>query len=382
MLSPLDETLRHVLPTTFDHAGTSDPRFFDRYWFAIYDPEGGEPALNMGMCSYLNMNVVDGYAAFIVDGRQHNIRFSRVLRPELFEVDPNLTAIGPLSVQIIEPFRRLRLRLDENEWGLGFDLEWAAGLPPHEELPNFSRIRGRANQDYIRYNQSGTVNGWLQVDGKRTEASGWWGGRDHSWGVRTDIAGGEPVTGPGDDRSSRGGFLWTWITFGAQDMAGHVQYHEIEDGTPVHEDGMLRWADGRVVVANSVRLDFDVYPGTKRFSKAVWHLGVNSGPDAGTWRVEATPISRSLSMLGLGYSMGYTDRKGFGVYRGENHVEHDIYDVSHDEDVVMPDGTADRPYHRDCAVTFRVVAPDGTVYPGAGHVAIIPSGTLEARGIQ
>ena len=46
MLTPLDDTLRHVLPTTFDHAGTSDPRFFDRYWFAVYDPAGTEPAIS------------------------------------------------------------------------------------------------------------------------------------------------------------------------------------------------------------------------------------------------------------------------------------------------------------------------------------------------
>jgi len=36
MLTPLDDTLWHQLPTTFDHVWTSDPRFFDRYWFAIY----------------------------------------------------------------------------------------------------------------------------------------------------------------------------------------------------------------------------------------------------------------------------------------------------------------------------------------------------------
>lgn len=381
MLSPLDETLRHQIGTTFDHAGTSDPRFFDRYWFAVYDPAGGEPALNLGMCSYLNMNVVDGYAAFIVDGRQHNARFSRVLRPELYRADPNATVVGPLRVEVLEPFRRLRLALGENEWGLGFDLEWTASLPPHEEPPNFSRVRGRVTQDYQRYNQSGTVDGWIGVGGTRTEVRQWWGGRDHSWGVRTDVAGGEPVTGPGDDRAGRGGFIWSWITFGAPDLAGHVQYHEVESGAPVFEDAMLRWADGRVLTSDTVRLDFDVYEGTRRFATAAWSFDVADGPQAGTWTVEAVPISRSLAMLGLGYSMGYADRRGFGVYRGDLHVEHDVYDISHDEDVVLPDGTVERPYHRDCAVTCRVVAPDGTVTPGAGHVAIIPSGNLPERGL-
>jgi hypothetical protein len=40
MLTPLDDTLCHQLPTTFDHVWTSDPRWFDRYWFAIYSQEG------------------------------------------------------------------------------------------------------------------------------------------------------------------------------------------------------------------------------------------------------------------------------------------------------------------------------------------------------
>ena len=62
MLSGLDETLRHQLPTTFDHVGTSDPRFYDRYWFCCYDP-AGELAVISGMGLYNNMNVLDGFVA-------------------------------------------------------------------------------------------------------------------------------------------------------------------------------------------------------------------------------------------------------------------------------------------------------------------------------
>ena len=40
MLTKLDDTLWHQLPTTFDHVWTSDPRFYDRYWFAIHSPDG------------------------------------------------------------------------------------------------------------------------------------------------------------------------------------------------------------------------------------------------------------------------------------------------------------------------------------------------------
>jgi hypothetical protein len=381
MLSPLDETLRHQLTTTFDHAGTSDPRFFDRYWFAVYDPDGSEPAINLGMCSYLNMNVVDGYVTMIQDGHQHNLRLSRVLRPELFQANPNVNVLGPLEVEVVEPFRHLSLRLTDNDAGISFDLEWRSVLPPYEEDRNFTRVRGRLSQDYLRYNQAGTVDGWVVLDGKRTEVNQWWGGRDHSWGIRTDVAGGDPVTGKSVDRGDAGGLLWTWLTFGAEDMGGHIQLQEIADGTPIHQEALLRWADGSQVATGRVHLDFDLLPGTRRFSRAVWHLDVRGGAAPGSWRVDMVPISQSLAMVGMGYSMGYTDRRGFGVYRGDDHSEHDVYDISHGEDIVLPDGSVDRPYHRDCAVQVAVVAPDGREFRGAGHSAILPLGSLDHRGI-
>src|SRR6202042_513596 len=43
MLTELDDSVWHQLPTTFDHVGTSDPRFFDRLWFAASDCKGGSP---------------------------------------------------------------------------------------------------------------------------------------------------------------------------------------------------------------------------------------------------------------------------------------------------------------------------------------------------
>jgi hypothetical protein len=374
VLTPLDDTLRHQLGTTFDHAGTSDPRFFDRYWFAIYDPAGNEPMLNTGMCAYLNMNVLDGYAAIISDGQQHNIRMSRQLRPSLFTEDPNVHACGPLRMSVVEPFKVLRLELGANDHGMAFDLEWKGVLSPHEELPNFSRVRGRINQDYLRYNQTGIVDGWIEVAGVRTEVKDWWGGRDHSWGVRTDVAGGEPETGVDPPRGAVG-TLWTWLTFGTSGPGGHVQLQEVDEH-PTHVEAMLRWPDDArpAVIADDVTLDFTVHPGTRRFDHATYHLRVDRGPDAGVWDVVMEPISRSLAMKGLGYSLGYTDNRGFGVWRGEYHEEYDRYDVSHPEDVVMPDGTVDRPYHRDCAVTLEVVSPSGESWDGAGHCAILPIG--------
>ena len=47
MLTPLDDSLWHQIASPFENVGTSDHRFFDRMWFAVYDPGGiGRPAVH------------------------------------------------------------------------------------------------------------------------------------------------------------------------------------------------------------------------------------------------------------------------------------------------------------------------------------------------
>ena len=93
MLVPLDDSPWHQIPTTFDHVGTSDVRFFDRLWFAASAPDGsGTLQFTIGV--YQNMNVIDGGIVVIRNGRQHNVRVSRQLRPTYD------TCCGPLRIII------------------------------------------------------------------------------------------------------------------------------------------------------------------------------------------------------------------------------------------------------------------------------------------
>ncbi len=76
MLTKLDDTLLHQAPTTFDHAVTSDHRFYDRYWFQAIEP-GGATSLVAGMGLYKNTNVLDGFCTVVYDGMQYCLRVSR-----------------------------------------------------------------------------------------------------------------------------------------------------------------------------------------------------------------------------------------------------------------------------------------------------------------
>jgi hypothetical protein len=155
VLTPLDESPWHQLPTTFDHVATSDPRFFDRLWFAASDRRG-ESALQFTLGVYQNMNVVDGGFVAIVDGRQHNLRVSRQLRPRYVH------DCGPLAIETVEPLNRLRLLIAPNASGLSGELEWSGIIPAHEERHHFKRTRGREVENYSRYDQIGECSGWLK----------------------------------------------------------------------------------------------------------------------------------------------------------------------------------------------------------------------------
>ena len=108
MLSELDDTLWHQIPSTFDHVGTSDPRFFDRYWFAIYSGDGGV-AIQVTMGAYRNMNVLDAGAVMIVGGKQYNLRVSRSLNGSVE------TVCGPVRIRPIEPLKSFEIVIEPGE---------------------------------------------------------------------------------------------------------------------------------------------------------------------------------------------------------------------------------------------------------------------------
>lgn len=373
MLTRLDETLRHQLPTTFDHVGTSDPRFYDRYFFCAYDPDR-RIALHIGMGLYMNMNVLDGYVTALVprDGGgadQHNLRLSRALRPDIDDV-----RVGPLEVEVLEPFQRARVTCAPGDHAVSLDLEWHATSPATEEDHHFRRLRGRVTTDYRRYTIVGAVSGTVQLGDQVFEAEDWFSVRDHSWGVREQVAGPEPVTGPPGFGLESVGYVFYWVPFQCGDLAGHVQLQMLGDGSVIYRDGVLYRPDGTVDTIVDVDLDVDFHPGTRQFSqiRAVWTTASGQRHD-----VVAEPLLRPFSMDGTGYDWGWDDGQGLGVYRGEYHTESDRYDLADPELVRRPDGDARRPMHRETPA--RVVV-DGV--EGSGHQILVVTGPVSCFAVD
>lgn len=386
MLTGLDETLRHQLPTTFDHVGTSDPRFYDRYWFSCYDP-AGELAVIIGMGLYNNMNVLDGFVALqqpypaghparaaAPEGgqpaRQWNFRFSRTLRPDL-----DHTAVGPLSVEIVRPFEEARVRIEPSpDRAVAADLTWTSFLPPLEEAHHFIRVRGRVAQDYRRYTQVGRMSGTITLDGRTYEVRDWFGARDHSWGVRPAVAGPEPVTGPPDSgRRAQSGFVFFWVPFATDELGGHVQVHSLGNGHQVLLDGMIQWPDGTQREVVEASFDADFFPGTRRW-KQVRSRFVDDHGD--TYDVVSDVLVRDWAMDGTGYDWGWVDGQGLGVWRGDYAEEHEVYDLTDPHVVVRPNGDERERGHREAPARVTV---NGR--PGLGHQILLASGPVPFLGL-
>jgi hypothetical protein len=369
MLTPLDEVPWHQLATTFDHVGSSDPRFFDRLWFAASDRQGNS-ALQFTMGVYQNMNVVDGGVVAIVDGHQHNLRVSRQLRPHYD------TSCGPLRIEVLEPLKRLRLQIAEGDHDLSGELEWTAVLAPQEEHQHYRRLAGRVLEDYSRYDQIGTCAGWVKLGAQQVEVDSWWACRDHSWGIRERVGIPEPVTG--EDRPA-GSALFAFLFFSTDARGGHVQVARALDGSQYLSASIVDRSTGaRVSIGEraDIAVEFVDHGRPRRMREVTFAVTSTTG-ERTTIEVEAQ--GPAVAMPGLGYG-GYNDGLGLGVWRGISHTEYDVWDVSRPAEVGFPDGTVGRPVHRIQPVSVVEHGPGG-VSRGTGSLTFIAEGPLDGLSV-
>ena len=138
MLSKYDEMLCHQTTTTFDHVVDSGDNWRENVWCCAHDVSG-QFFLSSHFGVSTNRNVMDASALLAIDNRtQYNIRASRELRPRVDDVQ-----VGPLAYQVIEAMKTVQWLLAENDYGMSWEVEFEARMPPHEELPQFAPITFR-----------------------------------------------------------------------------------------------------------------------------------------------------------------------------------------------------------------------------------------------
>ncbi|MEI8001733.1 MAG: hypothetical protein WCI50_10300 [Actinomycetes bacterium] len=321
-LTPADEYLHHQITDTFATVLQSDRSWTEKIW-AMAAARDGSLSIGFGLGKYANRGVMDAVAGVSRQREQWTVRASRELGSSR-----DLTVVGPIEYEIAEPLQRIRFVLEPNEHQpVAFDYTMSGVVPPFLEQREVHRAPdgSRLDADVVRYHQAGVAEGWVEVDGVRSEITpeAWVATRDHSWGVRyavgapvTDVRGG-PV--PADLGSLS---MWCPVTCERPDgsrYALHWYYQRTTRGSwqKVELQGGVERPDGGKdhFVALTHDLEFD--PVNRRFLRGELRFVTADGSER-PLRVEA--VSETGFLLGAGLYFGL-DGHWHGQWRGPLMVE-------------------------------------------------------------
>ena len=108
-LTPADESLCHQIVDTFAVVSQSDVGWTEKVC-AMAMARDGSVQLGFGLGKYTNRNIIDAYAGTSRGVEQTIVRASRRLSP-----NPELTVMGPIHYEVVEPLRKVRFVLEPND---------------------------------------------------------------------------------------------------------------------------------------------------------------------------------------------------------------------------------------------------------------------------
>jgi hypothetical protein len=292
VLTPYDDYPIHQTAEPLATAGGGHPNHYDRYFFNGYT-EDLYFALALGL--YPNRGIIDAAFAVVHGGSQRSVFASGRI-----PLDRTATTVGPITVEIVEPLRVNRIRVDAPEYGLTADLVARARTPACEES-RATRYDGTTLiMERTRLTQMLTWTGELAVEGTPIGLPDTvYGTKDRSWGIRGL---GDPVPAA-PSKAEHHGSLFLWAPLNFSDRCLHYVVHEDETGRPWSETALelpvigpeapVFGKDIGIRQLDGVRQCVRWAPGSRRSSGVTLHLG----PDD---TVELEPLL-AFRMRGIGY---------------------------------------------------------------------------------
>jgi hypothetical protein len=199
--------------------------------------------------------------------------------------------------------------------------------------------------------------------------------------VRPVVGGFEPETGTqtaggvasAAQTGGKGLFL-IYFGFSNGKQAGDIQIKEDGEGRRFMMEGEVRNIGSPGIAVVDARHDVKFIPGTRVFETAKLELDLENGE---TWHLDAKSIGRPWAFIGCGTDGGFFDGKGQGVYRSKDLLtEVDVYDVSHVENVIFPDGSLRILKHRE-----QITQCDINGVPGHAYVPMFVIGSQPRFGL-
>jgi hypothetical protein len=341
VLSKFDDYPIHQTSQPIATPVSGDRNTYDRYWFNGYQDDG-EFYFGIGAALYPNLGILDCGLSIVRDGEQHAFHASR--RAPLEPTDLN---VGPFAIEVLEPMRRIRVAIDDNDTGISADLTFTARTACVEEGRQIRTHGRRPIMDVTRFAQFGKWEGEIEYDGKTVpiDATRVYGTKDRSWGFR-GVGSPDPGLAPAPPGSIQAFFLWAPLHW--DDRCTHLGVFEDAHANRWHSDGAVLpvYASpddipgaedpGLELLAN-VEHDLDYLPGTRRAGHARIALVHDDGRRED---IDLEPLI-CFRMKGIGYmhpEWGHGMWKGELAYAGESWKVADLdpmaYENQHLQQVV------------------------------------------------
>jgi hypothetical protein len=311
-LSPADDYLIHQTPDPVRIMWSSDHRTYERYWTVMHD-DAGELIVATGGSFYPSLDTAEAYAIVNHRGRHASVRAFRRLGADRMDLHA-----GPIQPTILQGMRLWRYVLEDNEWGISYDLLFHDTHRQVYREPagavGRGSPRGRKPDVTTGFEGFGVVEGWVKVDDEVVElsTSSCRGTRDRHWGIGRNV-GGPRLQPPGTT---------------SQDVTSGNNFVAFEDFAIWHDRIFYRFGDrrpgmGRIVnTARRLRFEAD----THIFTEGVIDYTLHDG-QVKQLHYERFGYQTAYMRCGM---YGGTADKGIhqGEYVGDDVVEGDVNDVT------------------------------------------------------
>jgi hypothetical protein len=224
----MDEHFVHQIPEPLPNVVTFHEHWRESLFFVLHPPWGPGDVVILTLAHFPARQLMDSLQLGRVGGIPTAAHHHRG-----YDGDPHSMAVGPVRIEIVEPFETLGLHVDDApEAAVGLDITFTARTRAHGLRRGTMKAGHEIVWDQSHFIQSGTYNGEYRHNGETYEVRDWWGQRDHSWGIR------DHARCP----------LWMWLAIQLPDAMIAVWHWEYPNGAQVYTDGCLAPLGGEAPV--------------------------------------------------------------------------------------------------------------------------------------
>lgn len=221
-LTAADEYFYHQFPEPLSNVTNRHPFWRESLFFIMHPREELGDTVILTMATYPHPEKVDAFQLGIIGEQPIYLVHERP-----YDGDPHTLEVGPTKIDIIEPYKKMRVTADPEISPVGLDVTFTARTRERGLRRGTMKRGDEIIWDQSHMIQSGVYNGSYSFDGKTYEIKDWWGQRDHSWGIR------DHARCP----------MWMWLAIQLPDCMIAVWNWEYASGARVYTDGCLAPTD-------------------------------------------------------------------------------------------------------------------------------------------